>query len=96
MKRGFPPTALKALTGLFTPPGITFDAFLNKSFDFRQFILTVLYLQVFIAGETAASNNRATKHEITTTYKSFMIKQRVFQCQKTSFSRRVNPVRRKI
>jgi hypothetical protein len=31
---GEPPTALKALTGLFTPPGISRSAFLNKALDF--------------------------------------------------------------
>jgi hypothetical protein len=34
MKIGFPPTDLKALTGLFTPPGMMRFALLNCSFDF--------------------------------------------------------------
>jgi hypothetical protein len=34
MKTGLPPTALNALTGLFTPPGISLVAFLKSAEDF--------------------------------------------------------------
>ena len=38
MKRGLPPTALKARTGLLTPPGKMDSASLKKSFDCVRFI----------------------------------------------------------
>ena len=36
MKRGVPPTALKARTGEFTPPGIRRSARANSSSDWRH------------------------------------------------------------
>jgi hypothetical protein len=39
MNRGFPPTALNARTGLFTPPGIKAIALWKSFFDFSKFLI---------------------------------------------------------
>jgi hypothetical protein len=44
INKGFPPTALKARTGLFTPPGITLIALSNNAFD----MFVIVYLPIYI------------------------------------------------